>query len=265
MTQRGEGFKRPRVLPANIHRFNNQNEKWVAIVGTIGGMPYEIFTGSLCGDDGEDGIYIPTTATDFHIEKRKDSEGKSHYDLHFRNKKGVKTTIEGLEIVFNKEFCNYSRLIAAMLRYEVKVENVYRVVKGMYEDTETVNSWKAGMLRTLANYIGEAGRKRREDHYLELQKEGKAGLIKGWESVPEGVKVLEKHKNENIDYLVHHGETAKSIPIPNAVPEDAHVTTLEKKSYYDISNKCPEPGCSGELIFDGGCNHCPDCGWSQCG
>ena len=157
------------------------------------------------------------------VEKRKTESGESTYDLHYENNRGVKYTIEGIHQVFNPSFWNYSRLVAGMLRYEMVVEDVHRIVSGMYEENETVNSWKRGILRILSKYFGLFPM---------------PGVFKG---------------ELNYDLKFETGHLVK------------HTTSdvAPKGDYYSKSEVCPE--CSGKMVFDGGCQHCMDCGYSACG
>lgn len=212
-----EQVKRPAKLPADVHFFSNHGQKWVGIVGIKGDSPYEVFTGPLAKEADEDGLFIPKSAKNAVVEKRKTEYGESTYDLHFENNRGLRYTIEGIQQVFNPSFWNYSRLVAGMLRYEMLVEDVHRVVSGMYEENETINSWKRGILRILSKYFGLTPT---------------PGVFK--DEVPETAHLVNKSTSDK----------------------------ASKGNYYSKSEVCPE--CGGKMVFDGGCQHCMDCGYSAC-
>lgn len=141
--------KRPNVLEADVVRFQNNKEKWIAFIGLIDGKPYEIFTGLA---DDEDGILLPRWATNGLIIKNKEN-GTSRYDFQYENKRGYKTTIEGLSHKFNPEFWNYAKLISGTLRQGMPIENVVHLINGLQFDSESINSWKAGVARALKRYV----------------------------------------------------------------------------------------------------------------
>ena len=176
---------RPRVLEADVVRFQNNKEKWVAFIGLLNGQPYEIFTGQ---QDDEDGIPLPKNVTHGVIIKSVDDEGNKRYDFQFENKIGYKTTIEGLSERFNPEFWNYAKLISGVLRYQMPIELVIKLVSSLQLDSHSINTWKNGVERALKRYIQDG------------------------------------------------------------------VATAEK---------CPK--CKSQLIFEEGCLHCPQCGYSKCG
>ena len=176
---------RPRVLEADVVRFQNNKEKWVAFIGLLNGQPYEIFTGQ---QDDEDGIPLPKNVTHGVIIKSVDDEGNKRYDFQFENKIGYKTTIEGLSERFNPEFWNYAKLISGVLRYKMPIELVIKLVSSLQLDSHSINTWKNGVERALKRYIQDG------------------------------------------------------------------VATAEK---------CPK--CKSQLIFEEGCLHCPQCGYSKCG
>ncbi len=142
--------KRPQVLEADVVRFQNNKEKWIAFVGLIDGKPYEIFTGLA---DDEDGILLPKSVTKGKIIKNRDENGVSRYDFQYTNKRGYKTTIEGLSYKFNKEFWNYAKLISGVLRHGMPIEDAINLVSGLQLDNEFINSWKNGVERALKKYI----------------------------------------------------------------------------------------------------------------
>ena len=141
---------RPRVLEADVVRFQNNKEKWVAFVGLLDGRPYEIFTG-LADDD--EGILLPKSVTSGYIIKNVDENGVKRYDFQFSNKRGYKTTIEGLSEKFDKEYWNYAKLISGVLRYRMPIEQVIKLVSSLQLDSENINSWKVGVERALKKYV----------------------------------------------------------------------------------------------------------------
>jgi ribonucleoside-diphosphate reductase alpha chain len=142
--------KRPEVLEADVVRFQNNKEKWIAFVGLLDGRPYEIFTGLA---DDEDGILLPKSVQKGFIIKSRDSDGSSRYDFQYVNKRGYKTTIEGLSFKFQKEFWNYAKLISGVLRHGMAIEGVLDLVAGLQLDNENINNWKNGVERALKKYI----------------------------------------------------------------------------------------------------------------
>lgn len=130
---------RPAVLECDVVRFQNNKEKWVAFVGLLNGYPYEIFTGL---QDDEEGIVLPKTVTKGKIIKHKDETGKSRYDFQFENKRGYKTTVEGLSEKFNPEYWNYAKLISGVLRYRMPIEHVIKLVGSLQLKSESINTWK---------------------------------------------------------------------------------------------------------------------------
>ena len=176
---------RPTTLEADVVRFQNNKEKWVAFIGLLNGEPYEIFTGQ---QDDEDGIPLPKNVTKGIIIKHINEDGSKRYDFQFENKIGYKTTIEGLSERFNPEFWNYAKLISGVLRYKMPIELVIKLISSLQLGSDNINTWKNGVERALKKYI----------------KDG-----------------------------------AKS------------------------AEKCPS--CQTPLIFEEGCLHCPNCGYSKCG
>lgn len=143
-------LKRPIELEADIVRFQNNKEKWIAFIGLLNGRPYEIFTG-LADDD--EGIYIPKTVTHGAIIKAIAPDGTKRYDFQYANKRGYKTTIEGLSEKFNPEFWNYAKLISGVLRYGMPIDQVLKLVSGLELDSDNINTWKMGVERALKKYI----------------------------------------------------------------------------------------------------------------
>ncbi len=142
---------RPKALDADVVRFQNNKEKWIAFVGLIDGRPYEIFTGLA---DDEDGLLIPKTVNAGKIIRNVDEEtGLSRYDFQFSNRRGYKTTIEGLSYKFNPEYWNYAKLISGVLRYGMPIDQVIKLVGGLQLNSETINNWKNGVERALKKYI----------------------------------------------------------------------------------------------------------------
>lgn len=149
-TKTGFPKKRPDELDADVVRFQNNKEKWIAFVGLIDGKPYEIFTGL---SDDEDGILLPKSVQTGKIIKNREEDGASRYDFQFTNKRGYKTTIEGLSHKFDKEFWNYAKLISGVLRHQMPIEGVIELVAGLQLDSESINTWKNGVERALKKYI----------------------------------------------------------------------------------------------------------------
>ena len=144
--------KRPQVLEADVVRFQNNKDKWIAFVGLIDKKPYEIFTGLA---DDEEGIALPRWVNEGLIIKNRDADGKSRYDFQFTNLRGYKTTIEGLSHKFNPEFWNYAKLISGTLRHGMPIENVVELINRLELDSESINNWKAGVARALKRYIAD--------------------------------------------------------------------------------------------------------------
>ncbi|MDE5419297.1 adenosylcobalamin-dependent ribonucleoside-diphosphate reductase [Labilibaculum sp. DW002] len=142
--------KRPAELEAEVVRFQNNKTKWIAIIGLYKGKPYEIFTGI---QDDEEGILLPKSVNKGFILKRKDDEGNTRYDFQYSNKRGFKTTFEGLSYKFDKEFWNYAKLISGVLRHGMPIEQVVNLISGLQLDSENINTWKNGVERSLKKYI----------------------------------------------------------------------------------------------------------------
>ncbi len=141
---------RPTVLDCDVVRFQNNKEKWVAFVGLLDGRPYEIFTGL---QDDDEGILLPKSVTSGRIIKNVDENGNKRYDFQFENKRGYKTTIEGLSEKFNKEYWNYAKLISGVLRYRMPIEQVIKLVGSLQLNSEHINTWKNGVERALKKYV----------------------------------------------------------------------------------------------------------------
>ncbi len=141
---------RPKSLECDVVRFQNNKEKWVAFVGLLDGQPYEIFTGL---QDDDEGIVLPKSVTKGRIIKNVCEDGTKRYDFQFENKKGYKTTVEGLSEKFNKEYWNYAKLISGVLRYRMPLDHVIRLVGSLQLESESINTWKNGVERALKKYI----------------------------------------------------------------------------------------------------------------
>ncbi|GAA4306715.1 adenosylcobalamin-dependent ribonucleoside-diphosphate reductase [Aestuariibaculum suncheonense] len=142
--------KRPEVLDADVVRFQNNKEKWIAFIGLIDGKPYEIFTGLA---DDEDGILIPRWVNEGLIIKGKNEDGSKRYDFQYKNKRGYKTTIEGLSYKFNPEFWNYAKLISSTLRHGMPIEKVVDLINSLQLDNASINTWKNGVVRAVKRYV----------------------------------------------------------------------------------------------------------------
>ncbi len=142
--------KRPQVLEADVVRFQNNKEKWIAFIGLIDGKPYEIFTGLA---DDEDGILIPRWANEGVIIKNRNEDGSSRYDFQYKNIRGYKTTIEGLSHKFDPEYWNYAKLISSTLRHGMPIDKIVDLINSLQLDTESINTWKNGVVRALKRYV----------------------------------------------------------------------------------------------------------------
>ena len=143
-------LKRPIELDADIVRFQNNKEKWIAFIGLVDGRPYEIFTGIA---DDEEGIFCPKSVSKGKIIKAIDENGQKRYDFQFVNKRGFKTTIEGLSEKFNPEFWNYAKLISGVLRYGMPIPQVLKLISSLELDNKSINTWKMGVERALKRYL----------------------------------------------------------------------------------------------------------------
>ncbi len=140
---------RPKELEADVLRFQNNKEKWIAFIGLQNGRPYEIFTGI---QDDDDGIALPKNVTHGKIIKNVDENGK-RYDFQFSNRRGYKTTVEGLSDKFNPEYWNYAKLISGVLRYGMPIDQVLKLVGSLELDNHSINTWKNGVERALKKYL----------------------------------------------------------------------------------------------------------------
>jgi ribonucleoside-diphosphate reductase alpha chain len=145
----GEPIQRPKVLDAEVIRFKNEREEWIAFVGIMDDRPYEIFTGLK----DEEMFPIPKSITTGKIIKNKDEEGNTRYDFQYIDKYGYKNTLGGLSHMFNKEYWNYARLISGVLRYGMPIEDVVNLASSLTVDSDTINTWKNGLVRALKKYI----------------------------------------------------------------------------------------------------------------
>ena len=141
---------RPKELECDVVRFQNNKDKWVAFVGLLNGYPYEIFTGL---QDDEEGIMLPKSVTKGKIIKQVNEDGTKRYDFQFENKRGYKTTVEGLSEKFNPEYWNYAKLISGVLRYRMPIDHVIKLVSSLQLKSESINTWKVGVERALKKYI----------------------------------------------------------------------------------------------------------------
>ena len=145
---------RPRELECDVVRFQNNKDKWVALVGLLDGYPYEIFTGL---QDDEEGIFLPKSVTKGKIIKQVNDDGTKRYDFQFENTRGYKITVEGLSEKFNPEYWNYAKLISGVLRYRMPLEHVIKLVSSLSLQSENINTWKVGVERALKKYLPGGG------------------------------------------------------------------------------------------------------------
>ena len=145
---------RPRELECDVVRFQNNKDKWVALVGLLDGYPYEIFTGL---QDDEEGIFLPKSVTKGKIIKQVNEDGTKRYDFQFENTRGYKITVEGLSEKFNPEYWNYAKLISGVLRYRMPIEHVIKLVSSLQLQSENINTWKVGVERALKKYLPGGG------------------------------------------------------------------------------------------------------------
>ncbi len=151
--------KRPEILEADVVRFQNSKDKWIAFIGLIDEKPYEIFTGFA---DDEDGILIPRWVNEGVIIKNRNEDGTSRYDFQYKNKRGYKTTIEGLSHKFNPEFWNYAKLISSTLRHGMPIEKAVDLINSLQLDSENINTWKNGVARALKRYVADGTETRKQ-------------------------------------------------------------------------------------------------------
>ena len=139
---------RPNRLSAKVVRFNNEKEKWMAVIGVLNGKPYEIFTGKA-----EDSFYLPTYVKDGWVIKNRDDDDMARYDFQYMDKDGYRVTIEGLSRSFNKEFWNYAKLISGVLRHGMPIPFVVDLIEDLNLYSDNINTWKNGVVRTLKQFI----------------------------------------------------------------------------------------------------------------
>lgn len=140
--------KRPEKLEAEIIQFNNENEKWIAVIGLLDGRPYEIFTGA-----SRESFSILSQVKKGWVIKSKSEDGKTRYDFQYEDSHGYKTTIEGLSRTFNEEYWNYAKLISGVLRHGMPLSFVVDMVDNLHLSEETLNTWKKGVVRSLKKFI----------------------------------------------------------------------------------------------------------------
>ncbi|WP_136479879.1 adenosylcobalamin-dependent ribonucleoside-diphosphate reductase [Cognatitamlana onchidii] len=145
-------IKRPQILEADVVRFQNSKEKWIAFIGLIDEKPYEVFTGLA---DDEDGILIPRWVNRGLIIKNRNEDGTSRYDFQYKNTRGYKTTIEGLSHKFNPEFWNYAKLISSTLRHGMPIDKIVDLINSLQLDSASINTWKNGVGRALKRYVAD--------------------------------------------------------------------------------------------------------------
>lgn len=154
---------RPKELECDVVRFQNNKDKWVALLGLLDGHPYEIFTGLL---DDEEGIMLPKSVSKGKIVKQVNEDGTKRYDFQFVNKRGYKMTLEGLSEKFNPEYWNYAKLISGVLRYRMPIGHVIKLVNQLQLTSDNINTWKVGVERALKKYLGEQAHKETENETL---------------------------------------------------------------------------------------------------
>ena len=147
-------LRRPESIPADIVRFKNGKEDWIAFVGKQDDRPYEIFTGKI----EEYAMYIPKTITHGNILKVTEADGTKRYDFQYQDRYGYINTIGGISRLFDEEFWNYAKLISGVLRYGMPIDKVVQLVDGLHLDSETINTWKNGVERALKQYIKDGTR-----------------------------------------------------------------------------------------------------------
>lgn len=145
----GQAPKRPRSIPADIVRFKNGSEDWIAFVGLQDGRPYEVFTGKI----EEDAMYIPPKIKKGFIIKVREEDGTKRYDFQYTDRYGYTNTIGGISRLFNEEFWNYAKLISGVLRHGMPIEKTVSLIESLHLDSESINTWKTGVCRALKQYI----------------------------------------------------------------------------------------------------------------
>ncbi len=146
--------RRPKSLPAEVVRFKNGKEDWIAFIGLHEGHPYEIFTGKI----EDDAMYIPPKITKGNILKVREEDGTKRYDFQYTDRYGYTNTIGGISRLFNESFWNYAKLISGVLRYNMPIDKVVSLIDGLHLDDENINTWKNGVKRALKQYIEDGTR-----------------------------------------------------------------------------------------------------------
>lgn len=140
--------KRPKKLEADIIRFQNDKEKWIAVVGLYEGRPYEIFSGKAAS------FVLPNSVEKGWVIRVKEEDNlPARYDFQFLDNDGYKVTIEGLSRMFKKEYWNYAKLISGILRHGMPITNVIELISKLTLDTDSINTWKNGIARALKKYV----------------------------------------------------------------------------------------------------------------
>ncbi len=159
--ERGKGdddararLKRPKSIPADIVRFKNGSEDWIAFVGLQDDRPYEVFTGKI----EEDAMYIPRKITKGRIIKVREADGTKRYDFQYVDRYGYTNTIGGISRLFDEEFWNYAKLISGVLRHGMPIDKVVHLIDGLHLNSESINTWKTGVQRALKQYIADGTR-----------------------------------------------------------------------------------------------------------
>ena len=172
---------RPKELECDVVRYQNNKERWVALVGLLNGHPYEIFTGL---QDEDEGIMLPKSVTKGKIIKTVLPEGQKRYDFQFVNKRGYKITVEGLSEKFNPEYWNYAKLISGVLRYRMPIKHVIKLVSQLQLTSESINTWKVGVERALKNYLKDDEKVKYDESLAKLDNDVKGEASK---EIGEGV------------------------------------------------------------------------------
>ena len=146
--------KRPKSIPADVVRFKNGREDWIAFVGLYEGRPYEVFTGKI----EDDAMFIPPKITKGSILKVREEDGSKRYDFQYTDRYGYTNTIGGISRLFDESFWNYAKLISGVLRYNMPIEKVVSLIDGLHLDDENINTWKNGVKRALKQYIEDGTR-----------------------------------------------------------------------------------------------------------
>lgn len=140
--------KRPKKLEAEVVRFRNDREDWVAVVGMFEGRPYEIFTGKA------ESFFLPKWVEKGYVIRVKEP-GQEHarYDFQFTDQDGYHVTMEGLSRMFNKDYWNYAKLISGILRHGMPIPNVVDLIGKLNFDVDSITTWSNGVARALKRFI----------------------------------------------------------------------------------------------------------------